>query len=358
DRNMYVNIISLLKKKSLLPVIVFSFSKRKCEEYANALVNLDLTSGSGEKSEIHVFIERSLARLKGTDKQLPQVLRIRDLLSRGIAVHHGGLLPIIKEMVEILFTRGLVKVLFATETFAMGVNAPARAVVFSSTRKHDGRNFRELLPGEYTQMSGRAGRRGLDDTGVVIIACSDEVPEPTMLNQMLLGVPTKLESQFRLTYTMILNLLRVEALKVEEMIKRSFSENTAQKMLPEQQSMYDESAKALSNLQKLSCSICTDIGPFYDASSKVVLLGHQLREKIMRSPLGSKVAVPGRVIIVNSGFFRNVVGVILKPGIVPPVSASHETARREATADGRAFIVLAVVENMGSGANPYAGVGE
>ena len=144
---MYVNIISLLKKKSLLPVIVFSFSKRKCEEYANALVNLDLTSGSGEKSEIHVFIERSLARLKGkllefcffstmslnqnqgTDKQLPQVLRIRDLLSRGIAVHHGGLLPIIKEMVEILFTRGLVKVLFATETFAMGVNAPARAVV-------------------------------------------------------------------------------------------------------------------------------------------------------------------------------------------------------------------------------------
>jgi hypothetical protein len=68
-------------------------------------------------------------------------------LSRGIAVHHGGLLPIIKEMVEILFTRGLVKVLFATETFAMGVNAPARCVVFSMIRKHDGRNFRELLPG-------------------------------------------------------------------------------------------------------------------------------------------------------------------------------------------------------------------
>ncbi|KAJ3008378.1 UNVERIFIED_CONTAM: hypothetical protein HDU68_003136 [Siphonaria sp. JEL0065] len=357
DNNMYGDIISLLKKKSLLPVIVFSFSKRKCEEYANALVNLDLTSGSGEKSEIHVFIERSLARLKGTDKQLPQVLRIRDLLSRGIAVHHGGLLPIIKEMVEILFTRGLVKVLFATETFAMGVNAPARAVVFSSTRKHDGRNFRELLPGEYTQMSGRAGRRGLDDTGVVIIACNDEVPEPTMLNQMLLGVPTKLESQFRLTYTMILNLLRVEALKVEEMIKRSFSENTAQKMLPEQQSMYDESAKALSNLQKLSCSICApDIGPFYDASSRVVLLGHQLREKIMRSPTGSKVVSPGRVIIVNSGFFRNVVGVVLKPGVVPPVSVSHETARREAVADGRAFIVLAVVEKMGEGVNPYAGI--
>ncbi|KAI8839115.1 antiviral helicase [Chytriomyces cf. hyalinus JEL632] len=350
DRSMYVSIIGLLKKRGLLPVIVFSFSKRKCEEYANALVNLDLTAGSGEKSEIHVFIEKSLARLKGTDRQLPQVLRIRDLLSRGIAVHHGGLLPIIKEMVEILFTRGLVKVLFATETFAMGVNAPARAVVFSSTRKHDGRNFRELLPGEYTQMSGRAGRRGLDDTGVVIIACSDDVPEPTALNTMILGVPTKLESQFRLTYTMILNLLRVEALKVEEMIKRSFSENTSQKMLPEQQSMYDESAKALSNLAKLSCSICSpDIGGFYDASSKIVLLGHQLREKIMRSPLGPKVATPGRVIVVNSGFYRNVVGVILKAGTVPPAGVSYESVRREALSDGRAFLVLAVVEKLDGG---------
>jgi antiviral helicase SKI2 len=102
---------------------------------------------------------------------------MRDLLSRGIAVHHGGLLPIVKEIVEILFTKGLVKVLFATETFAMGVNAPAKAVVFSSLRKHDGRSFRDLLPGEYTQMSGRAGRRGLDETGMVIIACSEEVPD-------------------------------------------------------------------------------------------------------------------------------------------------------------------------------------
>jgi antiviral helicase SKI2 len=77
-------------------------------------------------------------------------------------VHHGGLLPILKEMVEILFSRGIVKVLFATETFAMGVNMPARTVVFNGFRKHDGREFRDLLPGEYTQMAGRAGRRGLD----------------------------------------------------------------------------------------------------------------------------------------------------------------------------------------------------
>lgn len=79
-------------------------------------------------------------------------------------------------MVELLFSRGLVKVLFATETFAMGVNMPARTVVFSGIRKHDGRSFRDLLAGEYTQMSGRAGRRGLDKTGLVIIICNDNEP--------------------------------------------------------------------------------------------------------------------------------------------------------------------------------------
>lgn len=90
-------------------------------------------------------------------------------------------------MVELLFSRGLVKVLFATETFAMGVNMPARTVVFSGTRKHDGRNFRDLLAGEYTQMSGRAGRRGLDKTGVVIIVCNEHEPPDVSSVRDLLG---------------------------------------------------------------------------------------------------------------------------------------------------------------------------
>ena len=136
---------------------------------------------------------------------------MRELLSRGIGVHHGGLLPIVKEVrthdlrchvhahvpqvVELLFGRGLVKILFATETFAMvrrphrfydsvmcsncmqGVNMPAKCVVFSGIRKHDGRSFRDILAGEYTQMAGRAGRRGLDTTGTVIIVANDSLPE-------------------------------------------------------------------------------------------------------------------------------------------------------------------------------------
>ena len=91
-------------------------------------------------------------------------------------MHHSGLLPIVREVVEMLFCKGLVKILFSTETFAMGVNAPARSVVFHSLRKHDGQSFRTLLSGEYTQMAGRAGRRGLDKFGIVIIACVDAIP--------------------------------------------------------------------------------------------------------------------------------------------------------------------------------------
>jgi antiviral helicase SKI2 len=310
-KNMFMNMVTLLKKKNLLPVIIFSFSKRKCQEYAQSLGNLDLTGGTSEKSEIHVFFQRSLSCLKGSDRELPQVLQVKDMVSRGIAVHHGGLLPILKEVVEILFTRGLVKVLFATETFAMGVNAPAKSVVFSSIRKHDGSTFRDLLPGEYTQMSGRAGRRGLDDTGMVIISCMENLPEQLRLNRMILGTPTKLESQFKITYNMILNLLRIEAIKVEDMIKRSFSENSAQKELPQAQEEHEKSTNLLNSMKQLECVICKDIDHYYTMSSQILTLGYQSMEHIINSPSGSKALSPGRIIVVNTVFFRNVVGVIL-----------------------------------------------
>ncbi|KAG7291450.1 hypothetical protein NEMBOFW57_001469 [Staphylotrichum longicolle] len=168
DKNLWVHLVQFLKKGNLLPACIFVFSKKRCEENADALSNQDFCTAQ-EKSAIHMIIEKSVARLKPEDRVLPQIIRLRELLSRGIAVHHGGLLPIVKELVEILFAQTLVKVLFATETFAMGLNLPTRTVVFSGYRKHDGHSFRNLLPGEYTQMAGRAGRRGLDTVGSVII---------------------------------------------------------------------------------------------------------------------------------------------------------------------------------------------
>jgi antiviral helicase SKI2 len=161
-------------------------------------------------------------------------------------------------------------------------------------------------------MSGRAGRRGLDDTGVVIIACSDEAPDQSTISRIVLGTPTKLQSQFRLTYNMILNLLRVEALKVEDMIKRSFSENVSQKLLPEQEKQLGESTKTLKAFKGLNCNICNaDIHEYYDISAKVMILTHELRELIVATPVGSKSLSSGRVVLINNLFYRNTVAVIL-----------------------------------------------
>lgn len=205
DKSQWNKFVKMLASQDLLPAVVFAFSKRlyallllatpnchnfqpdksvlsgywhSCADCARALASADLTT-QVEKSRIHVFVEKSIKRLQGSDRQLPQVLHHRQLLMNGVGVHHGGLLPIMKvqhcacvwcsvlvlqstvcslaallqqEVVEILFSRNLVKVLFATETFAMGVNMPARTVVFNGVRKHDGKSFRDLLPGEYIQV--------------------------------------------------------------------------------------------------------------------------------------------------------------------------------------------------------------
>ncbi|CEL53800.1 antiviral helicase SKI2 [Rhizoctonia solani AG-1 IB] len=307
DKNLWVHLVGHLKKKNLLPVVIFTFSKKRCEENAGTLSSTDLCDAK-ERSEVHLVWEKALGRLKGTDKKLPQIARMRDLLSRGIGVHHGGLLPIVKEVVEILFARGLVKVLFATETFAMGVNMPARSVVFSGIRKHDGKSFRDLLPGEYTQMSGRAGRRGLDETGVVIIVSGDELPDTGTLNRMMLGIPNKLQSQFRLTYNMILNLLRVEALKVEEMIKRSFSENASQSQLPEQQKRVLQLEQDIKKLPKFDCETCLqDAYLYYDFSSEYVHLNRKILDLAGTGRLGS-----GRVVVLRDTHFSGNLAIFLK----------------------------------------------
>lgn len=264
-----------------------------------------------------MIIEKSIARLKPDDRVLPQIRRLRELLSRGIAVHHGGLLPIVKEIVEILFARTLVKVLFATETFAMGLNLPTRTVVFSGYRKHDGREFRNLLPGEYTQMAGRAGRRGLDTVGSVIIVTSGrpEAPPAGELRQMVLGDPTKLRSQFRLTYNMILNLLRVEALKIEEMIKRSFSENATQALLPQHEKQVELSQANLDKIKREPCKICDrDLEACHEAAMSFERLTKELHMSLLASPVGKRLWSRRRLIVFKKDGIR-MAGILLNDGI-------------------------------------------
>ncbi|KAI3406597.2 MTR4 [Candida oxycetoniae] len=213
-------IVKMIYQKKYNPVIVFSFSKRDCESLALKMSKLDFNTDE-ERSALTKIYENAISILPENDKELPQIKNILPLLKRGIGIHHSGLLPILKEIIEILFQEGFLKVLFATETFSIGLNMPAKTVVFTSVRKWDGIGFRWVSGGEYIQMSGRAGRRGLDDRGIVIMMI-DEKMEPQVAKGMVKGQADRLDSAFHLGYNMILNLMRVEGISPEFMLESSF----------------------------------------------------------------------------------------------------------------------------------------
>jgi ATP-dependent RNA helicase DOB1 len=180
-----MKVIGMIMKKNYHPVIVFSFSKRGCENNALQLSKMDFNNDD-EKELVKSVFENAIQSLKEDDRTLPQIEHLLPLLKRGIGIHHSGLLPILKEVIEILFQEGLLKVLFATETFSIGLNMPAKTVMFTGVKKFDGKESRWLSGGEYIQMSGRAGRRGLDVRGVVILMF-DEKMEPSVAKSMLKG---------------------------------------------------------------------------------------------------------------------------------------------------------------------------
>lgn len=213
-------IIKLIMLKRYNPVIVFAFSKRQCEALALQMSKLEFNTDEEQEMVTKVFTS-AIESLSEEDRTLPQISHILPLLRRGIGIHHGGLLPILKEVIELLFQEGLLKVLFATETFSIGLNMPAKTVVFTAVRKWDGNEFRNLSSGEFIQMSGRAGRRGLDDRGIVIMMF-DEKLEPDAAKTMVKGEADRLNSAFHLGYNMVLNLMRVEGVSPEYMLKNCF----------------------------------------------------------------------------------------------------------------------------------------
>ena len=298
DKNLLIALLDHLKKNEKLPVVAFTFSRNRCDQNASLLSSVDLVTAE-EKGRIHQFFQKCISRLKGSDQKLPQVTIMQSLLKRGIGVHHSGILPILKEVVEMLFQEGLVKLLFATETFAMGVNMPARTVVFDTIRKHDGTNFRNLLPAEYIQMAGRAGRRGLDTTGTVIILCKNDIPESGELHSVMLGQPMKLSSQFRVTYSMILNLLRVEHLRVEDMMKRSFGEDHQQSAHVNKKKKLQLLYEEVNQLPPLACDVCCDIDTFYTNAKTYLQLKEDMQQTILTHPSMVRELNPGRVLVVQ-----------------------------------------------------------
>ena len=148
---------------------------------------------------------------------------MRRFILGGAAYHHAGMLPTLKEVVEQLFAAGLVKILFATETFALGVNMPAAAVAFDDVSKFDGVDFRHLRVRDYQPMAGRAGRRGMDVQGPVFALTSGTPDDARACAKMVTGTPEPIESRFHLSYATILNLLSRLGERLPEVAERSFA---------------------------------------------------------------------------------------------------------------------------------------
>lgn len=195
--------VSWLKERGQLPALFFIFSRKECERLAGQIEESFLDGA--EASSVTHIMDFHLSRHKAALETSPQYHRLRDLLVRGVAFHHSGLQPLLKEIVEILFSRGLVRVLFATETFSVGLNMPTKTVVFLELRKFsDGGEQRLLRPDEYIQMAGRAGRRGKDTQGLVLYEPLREPVYTSELCGLLTGALPPLESRMRFHYDFIL----------------------------------------------------------------------------------------------------------------------------------------------------------
>ena len=232
DEEDIKRIIDLITSNDLDPSIIFCFSKEKCELLAKNLAKTELNlTNDDEKKAIEKIYLCAILTLSEEDQNISQIKNMLHILKLGIGIHHGGMLPIIRESVELIFQSGLIKVLFSTETFSMGLNMPAKTVVFTEIEKFDGNKNRYLTGGEYIQMSGRAGRRGLDDKGITMVILKKKIV-PENCREIMRGKSDPLNSSFSLSYNQILNLSRIEGIKCEFILQRSFRQYQSVRAIP------------------------------------------------------------------------------------------------------------------------------
>ena len=269
--------LKYLSSHNLVPALFFIFSRKECERLAKS-VHRSLTT-SEEIAEIVSIFDYEMRNHRETYQSSPQFHEIRALVQKGIGYHHSGLVPVLKEVVEILFAKGLIKVLFATETFAVGVNMPTKTVIFPKLSKYSNGNFRYLRTDEYLQMAGRAGRRGLDKFGTVIILPTDELMMQPELRGMMLGKSPCISSKFRLSYQFILKLLRNDdpELNVKDFMSNSLLQVDNQQNIKslERQKMLTEGKNTL----LIPTDKLPPIMKYHEAINKANLLKNNQRRK-------------------------------------------------------------------------------
>jgi ATP-dependent RNA helicase HelY len=234
DRRQYLpsryDVVEQLDSMGLLPAIVFIFSRVGCDAAVTQCLNANLRlTTPEERDEIYAFVEKRCSNIPEEDLHVLGYHDFLDGLSRGIAAHHAGMLPTFKECVEELFAAGRCKVVFATETLALGINMPARSVVIEKLSKWNGETHADITPGEYTQLTGRAGRRGIDVEGHGVVLWQQGF-DPKAVAGLASTRTYPLRSSFRPSYNMAVNLVhQVGRNTARELLESSFAQFQADK---------------------------------------------------------------------------------------------------------------------------------
>ncbi len=212
-------LIKDLIESNRLPCIYFVFGRRRCEYLANEMKRFNFLNQQ-EKTKIIDLFNKLCEKFDLIDDKSAQFLL--PFIEKGIAYHHAGMLPTLKELVERLFTSKLIKIIFTTETFALGINMPARTVIFDELRKFYGKSFGTLKTRDFYQMAGRAGRRGIDKEGFVYSRINPRYISFPELHKVIYGTPEKVKSRFNASYATILNLYEKHGEKLYDVYPSSF----------------------------------------------------------------------------------------------------------------------------------------
>ena len=267
-------IVNYVNEKALTPVVIFVFSIKKINEYSKMLKSKLLISKE-EVQQIRNFFDKCINTLSNEDKDIPQIQELREMLINGIGIHHSGLLPILKEIIEILYSKGLIKILFATTSFSIGLNMPTRTVVFTDIYKYNDKKKEILTSSEFLQMSGRAGRRGIDSIGHVFLMITEirnQQSESKEISNMLKGTGTEIESKFRLSYRTVISFFSRNIKGIDQFFKESFLESKNMKEIPKIMKELEDIKIECEKLKNIECRYnknCFDVEKFIELDKKL-----------------------------------------------------------------------------------------
>ncbi len=331
-----LEVVDLLERQGMLPAIYFIFSRNQCDEAARSVLaaGTRLTTGD-ERDRIRAIVDSRLGAMEPGDLAVLGYGQFSAQLEAGVAAHHAGMVPPFKEVVEACFVEGLVKVVFATETLAVGINMPAKCVVIEKLTKFTGDHHATLTPGEYTQLTGRAGRRGIDDLGNAIVLWSPFVP----FDQVAALVSSRsfhLNSAFRPTYNMATNLVRAyTSERAHHLLNLSFAQYQADRDVVKIESRLERRQQHLRDLSDAARSPYGDL----DEYRRLLKRGSESRDRrddhqvtIGRDnpiELALLKLKPGDIVYVEKGRYAGLVAVLATAHRKGGMRISGLTTRRD-----------------------------